>query len=250
MKNFLISGLCLLSFTMFGQHAVYLESGVNKVGSNNHLGYVYLPNNKNIGLYCTFGGNFFEKMVGLNNSLVLGSKGDFQSSVSWYTKEGTSYQTLPANEIFTSPEWGNRLLETGTCVNTVEYWIGNMVTVAKMFNAGIVIQDPKNPEFRYRLGGGIRNIQQAGQVDYRYWQHRFNVSKYYDEWGVIAQPNGIFVVEHSGRVTERNETKLLSTNETNFNINVAIEMCFYSSNVISLGYNSKGGINFGIGYTF
>lgn len=250
MKSFLIFTLFSLSFNSVAQHVVFLETGVDKIGSNNHFGYEYLPHNKNFGVYFTLGGNLFEKLIGLNNSLILDSKGNFQSSVPWYTKDGSIYPAFPPDEIFTSPEWGNRLLETGTCVNTVEMWNGNMITVIKMFNVGILISDPKNSKIRYRLGAGIRNVEQSSQVDYRYWQHRYSVSKYYDEWGVIAQPSGVFVVTHNGRVVERNETKSLTLNETNFNINIGFEMSFDSSTLISLGYNYRGGINFGVGYGF
>ena len=75
------------------------------------------------------------------------------------------------------------------------------------------------------------------------------MSKYYDEWGVVAQPNGIFVVENSGSVSEWKKNKIISVDKTEINMNFAIEYEMSNKTIISLGYNTKGGVNFGIGFS-
>jgi len=246
MKNILTLVISLVFFTVKAQVSMFMETGISSNGTNNSVGLQYLPSGSKIGVYATAGGNLMDKFIGSNNSLVLDSKGDFISNVSWYTKDGTVYPTLPADPIFTSAEWGNRLLETGTCVNTVERWMGELSTNVQIYNIGIVLKGKEN--IKYRIGAGIVNISKSGYCNYNYWQHTYNVSKYYDEWGVIAQPSGIFVVEHEGRVREWSETKYTNTNNSYFNMNFAIEYQMYNQALFSLGFNTKGGVNFGMGF--
>jgi len=249
MKKSLTTFIFVLFVTVLkGQTSVFMESGVSSLGSNNHIGIEHMTKSK-VGFYVTFGGNWMDRAIGSNTSLVLDSKGDFQSTVSWYNKDGSYYQTLPPDPIFTSPEWGNKLLETGNCVNTVEMWNGELTTVTKNYNLGLVLPSKNNKNVKYRIGLGVRELSQKGYCDYEYWQHSFKVNKYYDEWGVIAQPSGVFVVVHSGSVREWGETKYTDISKTEFNINMAVEYEMINGSLISLGYNTKGGINVGFGFT-
>ena len=139
---------------------MFVESGVSSLGSNNHIGIEYIQRDKRVGFYATVGGNWMDKFIGSNTSLVLDCEGDFTSTVPWYTKDGCHYKTLPPNKMFTSPEWGNRLLEVGTCVNTVERWSGELTSSVQTYNVGVVIKDGKNENLQYRIGGGVTHIYQ------------------------------------------------------------------------------------------
>jgi hypothetical protein len=248
MKNILTILFVLISVSFSNaQSSMFVESGVSSLGSNNHIGYEYINKDSRFGFYVTVGGNSIDRLVGLNHELLLDVKGDFTSTVSWYTKNGSYYETMPPTEVFTSSQWGNSLLETGNCVNTVETWDGEQTSKIKIYNVGVVINGSKN--FKYRVGLGVRNLKQTGQCEYNYWRHSFSVSKYYDEWGVVAQPNGIFVVENSGSVSEWKENKTISVDKTEINMNFAIEYEMSNKTIISLGYNTKGGVNFGIGFS-
>jgi hypothetical protein len=249
MKNILLTLFTISTvLTLKSQVSMFVESGVSSLGSNNHIGIEYVQRDKRVGFYATVGGNWMDKFIGSNTSLVLDCEGDFTSTVPWYTKDGCHYKTLPPNKMFTSPEWGNRLLEVGTCVNTVETWSGELTTSVQTYNVGVVIKDGKNENLQYRIGGVVTHIYQEGYCDYRYWQHTYYVSKYYDEWGVIAQPNGIFVVATSGNVNEWEETKYSTFNTTKFNLNLAVEYKLINGTLVSFGVNTKGGFNFGVGF--
>lgn len=249
MKNILtLLSIHALSSLVNAQPTMFIESGVNSLGSNNHIGVQYIKKTSKIGFYTTVGGNWMDRFIGSDEKLILDSKGDFTSSVSWYTKDGTHYETMPATPIFTSPEWGNAIMETGSCVNIVETWMGNMTTNSSIYNFGLVINGGQKNNVKYRIGVGIRNLVQQGYCDYQYWKHSFSVSKYYDEWGVVAQPNGIFVVVHSGNVTKWGKTEYITINKNEFNLNFAVEYEMYNNTTISLGYNTRGGINLGFGF--
>jgi hypothetical protein len=185
-------------------------------------------------------------MIGSNTRTTFDCKGTFTSTVSWYTKDGSYYTQYPPSKYFTSSEWGNSLLETGKCVNTVETWDGEVTTSFEIYNVGLVINNGKN--LNYRIGAGIRKLSQNGYTDYRFWQHTYYVSKYYDEWGVIAQPSGIFTVAHSGSVRAHDNTTYSSLNKTELNINLSVEYILSNKTTLSLGYNTKGGVNMGIGF--
>lgn len=247
MKNILTFFFLLYFGTCVNAQCVMLlESGV--LGSNSHIGIRYIHKDSKIGFYLTVGGNQLPTLMGLNISFDSDVRGDFQSNVSWYDKNGTSYQTLPHTPIFTSPEWGNRLLENGECVNTVETRNGELTNIIKNYNLGVVIPSKNNKNLKYRIGFGLRQLHQQGYYVYKYWQHSFKVNKYYDEWGVVNQPSGIFVVEHSSRVKKWEETKYIYIFKNEFNINIAVEYETIHGRLISLGYNTKGGINFGMGF--
>ena len=112
----------------------------------------------------------------------------------------------------------------------------------------------KNNNIKYRIGAGVRKLLQVGYRDYNYWQHTFNVNKYYDEWGTV-QPNNVFVVKGSGSVREWDDTEYVSITKNEFNVNFAVD--FYCDGVeygtltsfcFSFGFNTKGGINVGFGF--
>jgi hypothetical protein len=245
MKNFLISVFAFFTSQVIAQHSIFLESGVNKISSNNHFGYQYFPDHNKVGLYFTIGGNVFEKLSGTNNLMITGSDDSFVSTVPWLTSNGCYYTVLPPDEIFTSPQWGNQLLETGSYVMTLDTWFGDLTTITKTYNFGLSFRNPKKNHIRYRVGLGVNNLQQYGKVDYDYWEYSSVAHKYYDQWGVIADPSHIFVVVFDGQVREWSKTEYTSINITKINLNLALEM-----GLISIGYNSTGGINLGFGYQF
>jgi hypothetical protein len=140
MKNILtFLFICVLSSVTKAQPTMFIESGVNSLGSNNHIGVQYIKETSKVGFYATVGGNWMDRFIGIDEKLILDSKGDFTSTVYWYTKDGSYYKTMPATPIFTSPDWGNALMETGSCVNTVETRMGKMITKSNIYNFGVVI---------------------------------------------------------------------------------------------------------------
>jgi len=238
------------SLLLLSQHTVFSETGLNKYGTINIIGYQFQPKKSSVGFFISYGGNLLDGVIGLDTKYIMESEGDFTSTVSWYTKDGTYLPTLPPNEMFTSPEWGNRLLESGTCVNTVEIWLGDIQTTHRIYNAGIVLSNPRKNLTKLRLGLGVHHKIQKGLVDYSYWQHTFRVSKYYDEWGVVAQPSGIFVVERTLSVREWEQTKQLNSSEFKVNFSAALDYELQKNTSVSLGYNTQVGFNLGIGYVF
>jgi hypothetical protein len=248
MKNLILTFILLMVvFSLNAQVVVFTETGVSSIGGNQHIGIKYIKKDSKIGFYGTIGGNVLERMIGMNNNYVSDVKGDLTSTVSWYTKNGTHYPIMPNIEIFTSPDWGNRLLETGTCVNTLETWSGEVTTTTNIYNLGVVIKSSKNNKIKYRIGAGVRKLSQVGYRDYNYWQRTFNVNKYYDEWGTV-QPNNVFVVEGSGSVREWDDMEYVSITKNEFNVNFAVDYETLTSFCFSFGFNTKGGINVGFGF--
>jgi hypothetical protein len=250
MKNIITLLFTIITTTLNAQLSMMIESGVSSLGSNNHVGFEFISKESKVGFYTTVGGNWMDRMIGINTRNTFDIKGDFTSTVSWYNENGTYYQTLPPSPEFTTTEWGNRLLESGTCINTVEIWDGEITSLTKIYNVGVVIRGGKKNNLKYRVGVGLRNLTQTGYVDYSYWQNTFNVSKFYDEWGVVAQPSGVFVVVGNGSVIEKDETKHITVNKKEVNMNFAVEYGMNDKTALSLGYNTKGGINLGITYNF
>jgi hypothetical protein len=248
MKNILTTVLFFLVYSLNAQVNMFFETGFSSLGSNNHMGVQYVKKGSKIGFYGTIGGNVMERMIGVNNKYVFDVQGNFTSTVSWFTKNGSHYPTMPNSAMFTSPEWGNRLMETGTCVNTLETWSGELTTTTNIYNLGIVIKSGKNDKIKYRIGMGVHKLSQVGYSDYEYWQHTFKVHKYFDEWGVVAQPNGVFVVEQSSTVREWSDTKYTNITKNELNMNFAVEYKMSQNTLFSLGYNTKGGINFGMSF--
>lgn len=241
MRNTLITLLVFLTNTLSAQISVFHET--NFTGTNS-LGVEY-KNKKGYGLYASFGGNGLIRMIGANQHLDIVNSSDFNSTVSWYTQSGCYYRNLPNNPMFTTPEWGNKLLETGVVTNTVEIWNINKTVTKKIANIGVVIP-VKN--VKVRIGGGVYRKIEVGQTDYSYWSHKFKVSKYYDEWGVVAQPSGVFVVESSLSLVDRKEVTPINNDIIKANINMAVEFNVNEKTNFTVGFDGNGGINFGFGY--
>lgn len=241
MKNLLVIIVTILTSTVQGQITIFGESNFNGL---NTFGLEY-KNQKGFGVYVSGGGNLLEKSLGFDNKQYGRVEGDFTSTVSWYTEDGSYYRQLPNNVMFTTKEWGNRVLDKGTCVNTVKTWWTDKVVTQKVLNVGVVVPI-KNVNIR--IGGGIYNKTEVGQTKHDYWSNTFHVTKYYDEWGVVARPSGIFVVTTSSSVNEYEDFETINTNVTTFNLNMAVEIKIKDRGNFSFGFDSNGGINFGFGY--
>jgi hypothetical protein len=241
MKNLLIIISFFFLQNLTGQVTVFQE---NNFRGMNTIGLEY-KSEKGFGVYVNTGTNLLEKALGFDNKTIYKTDGNFTSTVNWYTKNGTYYEQAPPTQMFTTKEWGNRLLETGTCVNTVERWETKKVVSKCVVNVGVVFPI-KNT--RFRLGGGVYNQQEIGTTKHDYWSNQFSVSKYYDEWGVIAQPSGVFVVVGNGKVNEYTEEVPVNLYVLKLNVNFAVEFPINDKGQFSLGYDSNGGINIGFGF--
>lgn len=226
---------------LFGQVQIIAENnvtGINSIGiqvSKNHFG-----------VYCMVGSNVIMRGLGVNVRYNSTVKGDFYSTVKWYDKNGSYYPTYPPTKYFTSSEWGNQLLETGYCRNTLETVDEWTTEKHDVINAGVVI-----PIFKtyMRIGGGLYRERITGTHKYHKWTHEFNVSKYYDQWGVVAQPSGIFTVVTGGKVRTQDYEVPINVDRVLPNINFSIAVLQdYNYTDLTLGYDSRNGINFGLTY--
>ena len=242
MKQLLTTLLCVITVYLQAQFSITTD---NNFKGLNTLGIQY-QNNNGFGVYCRTGTNALSRMMGINTTYEYDVKGSVNSNVSWYGENGSYYPTLPPTAIFTSSEWGNRLLETGTVVNTVENIDATITTILKQWDCGVVF---KKNKLTYRVGLGVYRKIETGHQTSDKWVHTFSVSKYYDELGVINQPSGIFVVENDISVYDEKTNQIIDRDIKKLNVNVSVLIPIKDKTQFSIGYEKMGGINFGFTYS-
>lgn len=242
MKKITTLLMTLMTVGLFGQVSIITDNnmlGVNSIG-------VQVTNKKNVGVYMTIGSNGITQWLGMNHYYNFEINSTFSSTVKWYTEDGSYYPTVQPHYMFTTPEWGNQLLETGYCVNTVESIDRWTTEKHSLINAGVVIPIKK---LSVRIGGGIHREVITGTEKYWHWTHKFTVKKYYDQWGVVNQPSGIFVVETTTYDREVRDERQININRyvPNLNLSVTVLRDYYNSDM-TVGYDTKGGFNMGLVY--
>ncbi len=245
MKNLILFLIIFISLNVNGQTSLTLENNFGK--SINLIGIEH--NKSNIGYFLNVGTNLFERVINLPNYHSFIIERDFNSTVGWYTENGSLYPVYPNEPLYTSSLLGNVVLEQGSVTNTVHTWTTNTKITYSVINGGFVVP-LKNK--RIRLGVGIYQIKEKGQTEYKKISLHYSVTKYYDEWEVIGNSNHNFVVagaffdEDIPTVTEITP---IDSKNTKVNYSIGIEFRPKSSmGYLILGIETLGGINVGFGY--
>lgn len=241
MKNLILIVLLSLTSLVNGQtFATFTTSfnGVTKVGVS------HIP--KKVGVYCEFGGNWMGQMTGFNNVSNHISNGGVTSNVNWYGENGSSYPVLPANEIFTSPQYGNTLLASGMVTNTLRRVDEDYVQVKKIINVGVIVKLTNNSSVSVGVGRYINTKKgnETGEV----WTNTFEVRKYRDDLGVVGNSENIFVVAMNGNATTQTYSKEINDFTRKLNINIQYNYTMMEKTQLTMGYDSNIGITFGVNF--
>jgi hypothetical protein len=239
MKTILTTILLSLTVLVQGQRvSIIAENNINGINS---IG-LQLNNKNGFGVYVVTGSNSVMRYLGVNQHYKSKVDGKFTSTVSWYDKNG-SYYPVMSGPMFTNPEYGNRLLETGYCKNIVEttdQWTTEKHSVT---SAGVVIPI-KN--VKVRVGVGLHREIITGTKKYHKWTHDFTVRKYKDEWGAV--PGGVHVVESTGSTSTYNRVDPINVDRLIPNGNFSVLIPFAQNTDFSIGLDTHNSINFGFTY--
>jgi hypothetical protein len=241
MKNILIIVSFILFNSVKGQISLFQESGT-KVYS---LGLEY-KTKSGYGAYIRYASNGIYKTLGMNTSSDFRAEGSYTSSVDWYGRNGTHYPVYRMDDWNFSKKMGNKIVDEGNVTNVVETWERTYKSTKRIGDMGFVFPCKK---LTIRVGCGLYKETIVGNADYRRWEYKLNLYKMYDEWQVIAKStNHFFVVSGTATTSEYESSVPVYEEIVKTNINIAIYYPISKSGGMGFGYDSNGGLNFGMNF--
>lgn len=242
MKKTLLLTLTVLVNTLFGQNVkVFQEQSINYKKNIQTTGVEFTKKN-GFGVYLSVGGNFVERVVGLNNTLNIQSESNLSGQTWWYTSPadhvGLNMTSYNSGGLWSSPQSNNQFIDQTTYRATVRSTFTENKITYTLINFGFVVPIKKTV---LRIGGGLYKNVQKGEVTVQTLSTIKKVNLY---WETNLESYHIIYTQNT--ITEKTTTSPINVNKILPNMNLSLQI----NRFFTVGYDSNVGMNLGMYYNF